>query len=162
MRPVLLATDGSASADAATVEAIELARRFGAPLVAVTAWELPYGGLGYVPLPLSAHYFDECEEAAERIVDDVVERAREAGVTATGFAVRGYPTTEIARTAARVHPLAIVLGSHAWGAAGRALHGSVSTRVLHHARCPVLVVPASRGDSTVTATAPARAQGAAP
>jgi nucleotide-binding universal stress UspA family protein len=39
----------------------------------------------------------------------------------------------------------LILGSHGWGAVKRAVFGSVSTGVLHHARCPVLVV---RTDAT--------------
>ena len=34
----------------------------------------------------------------------------------------------------------LVIGSHGWGAVKRAVFGSVSTGVLHHAACPVLVV----------------------
>ena len=36
MKPVLLATDGSPSAEAATQEAIDLAHVFGAPLIVVS------------------------------------------------------------------------------------------------------------------------------
>jgi hypothetical protein len=35
----------------------------------------------------------------------------------------------------------IGVGAHGWSAVGRVLHGSVSTAVVHEARCPVLVVP---------------------
>jgi nucleotide-binding universal stress UspA family protein len=42
-----------------------------------------------------------------------------------------------------------VLGSHGWGALKRAIFGSVSTGVLHHARCPVLVVPAEQFDENM-------------
>jgi nucleotide-binding universal stress UspA family protein len=144
VKPVLLATDGSPTAEAATTEAIELSRRLGAPLVVVTAWELPYAGLGHAPFPLSANYLEECAEAAEKIIDATVERAREKGVTATGLAVHGYPVDEVCRTAAKTDPQVLVLGAHGWGPIRRALHGSVSTGVLHHARCPVLVVPVDR------------------
>jgi nucleotide-binding universal stress UspA family protein len=144
MRPVLLATDGSPTAGAATAEAIEVAQRLGAPLVVVTAWELPYTGLGYAPLPASADFVDACEEAAQGIVDAAVGRAREANVTATGLAVRGHPVEAICRTAGKADPGLLVIGAHGWGRMRRALHGSVSTGVLHHARCPVLVVPADR------------------
>ena len=34
----------------------------------------------------------------------------------------------------------IVLGAHGWGTVKRILFGSVSTAVLHHASCPVLIV----------------------
>ncbi len=41
MQPILLATDGSATAASATAEAIRLARADGAPLVVVTVWDVP-------------------------------------------------------------------------------------------------------------------------
>ena len=34
----------------------------------------------------------------------------------------------------------VVIGAHGWDHIGRLIHGSVSTYVLHHAPCPVLVV----------------------
>jgi hypothetical protein len=36
----------------------------------------------------------------------------------------------------------IVVGAHGWGPLRRVVHGSVSTAVVHQARCPVLVVGA--------------------
>jgi hypothetical protein len=38
----------------------------------------------------------------------------------------------------------VVVGAHGWGSVGRVLHGSVSTAVVHEARCPVLVVPSAQ------------------
>ena len=52
MKPILLATDGSSSADAATREAIDLAHAFGAPLLVVSVAHTvvpPYAGYyGYI------------------------------------------------------------------------------------------------------------------
>ena len=45
MKPVMLATDGSPTAEEATQKAIELAKLLGAPLVVVTAWDIPYSTL---------------------------------------------------------------------------------------------------------------------
>jgi nucleotide-binding universal stress UspA family protein len=160
MKPVLLATDGSASADAATAEAVEVARRLGAALVVVTAWDLPYTGLGFASLPLSTDFVDACEEAAQRIIDGAVCRAREAGVTATGLAIRGQPVEGICRAAATADPQLLVLGSHGWGSTRRALHGSVSTGVLHHARSPVLVVPEDRAAEAEQFAPPTTSKGA--
>jgi nucleotide-binding universal stress UspA family protein len=60
--------------------------------------------------------------------------------------LRGFPVEEICIEAEKLGARFLVLGSHGWGALKRAIFGSVSTGVLHHAGCPVLVVPAEQLD----------------
>jgi nucleotide-binding universal stress UspA family protein len=57
--------------------------------------------------------------------------------------LRGFPVEEICLAAEKYDPRFLVVGSHGWGAVKRALFGSVSTGVQHHAKCPVLVVRSS-------------------
>ena len=52
MKPIMLATDGSPTADEATKKAIELAKVVETELVIVTAWDIPYSTLGYAAIPL--------------------------------------------------------------------------------------------------------------
>jgi nucleotide-binding universal stress UspA family protein len=55
MKPILLATDGSPSAEAATQEAIDLAQAFSAPLVVVSVVHPavpPYAGYYGYPEPV--------------------------------------------------------------------------------------------------------------
>jgi nucleotide-binding universal stress UspA family protein len=52
----------------------------------------------------------------------------------------GAPVREVLGLAEEIGADLIVMGSHGRGAVGRLLLGSVSTAVLHGARCPVLVV----------------------
>jgi nucleotide-binding universal stress UspA family protein len=67
------------------------------------------------------------------------------------------PVDEICLAAETYKPRFLVLGSHGWGAVKRGVFGSVSTGVLHRAKCPVLVVradpvqvmPAAREGNTV-------------
>jgi nucleotide-binding universal stress UspA family protein len=47
MKPIVLATDGSPSAAEATLNAVELARALGAPLVAVAVEHVVVPGYGY-------------------------------------------------------------------------------------------------------------------
>jgi nucleotide-binding universal stress UspA family protein len=56
--------------------------------------------------------------------------------------MRGFPIQEICLAVEQYEPRFLVIGSHGWGVVKRAVFGSVSTGVLHHARCPVLVVRA--------------------
>jgi len=55
---------------------------------------------------------------------------------------RGIPVDEICLAAETYTPRFLVVGSHGWGVVKRAVFGSVSTGVLHRAKCPVLVVRA--------------------
>ena len=157
MNTILLATDGSASARAATDEAIALAKATGWPLHVLTVWDLPMvAGYGYAPgsyVPVQELCEAEEEHAGE-VVQKAVEAATKAGVTATSSIRKGYAAEEICAAAKEHGAAMIIMGAHGWGAFKRLVFGSVSTGVLHHASCPVLVV---RADEVVTAEQPVAA-----
>jgi nucleotide-binding universal stress UspA family protein len=145
MRPVMLATDGSPTAAKAATTAIELARQLGAELLIVSVWDIPYAGyspMGFAPAPMSGELSWLGEDQATGVVTEAAARAEEAGVETRTRVLRGFPVEQICQAARVAAPQFLVLGSHGWGAMKRALFGSVSTGVLHHAPCPVLVVPA--------------------
>jgi nucleotide-binding universal stress UspA family protein len=144
MRPVMLATDGSPTAEQATDTAIELAQLLDTDLVVLTVWNISYPATGLAAAPISADYTKLSEDAARKLVVDVAARAEEAGVETHTLVLRGFPVEEICLAAEKYDPRFLVVGSHGWGAAKRALFGSVSTGVLHQAKCPVLIV---RGDT---------------
>ena len=144
MKTILLATDGSPSAQKATETAIELAEGLGAVLRIVSAWRIPVYEYGYVPAQYTPELIDAQRQGAERAVAHAVDAATTAGITATFELRQGDASNEICAAADEVHADMIVLGAHGWGAMKRLLFGSVSSAVLHHASCPVLVV---RGDA---------------
>jgi nucleotide-binding universal stress UspA family protein len=143
MRPIVLATDGSASAEPAVQQAIDLAAESHAPLLVMTVWDSPYTGLGYAPLPVVVDVRAEMEERAPQIVKAVALRGRAAGINVETIVCRGFPVDEICRLAEERNARMIVIGSHHWGRVRRALHGSVSQDVVRFASCPVLVAPAA-------------------
>ena len=151
MNTILLATDGSVSARAATHEAIELARATGWPLHVLAVWHLPtVAGFGYAPaayVPIEELREAEEEHAGE-VVEKAVETATEAGVPATSSIRKGYPAAEICTAAEELGAALIVMGAHGWGAFKRLVFGSVSTGVLHEASCPVLVVRAEESEAS--------------
>jgi nucleotide-binding universal stress UspA family protein len=121
--------------------AIDLARVLDTQLVIVSVWDIAYTAVGFAPMPITGEFAMAGEEEAQKIVAEAAVRAEEAGVEAQTVVVRGFPVDEICGAAKRFSPRFLVLGSHGWGVVKRALFGSVSTGVLHHATCPVLVVP---------------------
>ncbi|HEX6763042.1 MAG TPA: universal stress protein [Gaiellaceae bacterium] len=146
-KPVLLATDGSPSAAAATAEAIELAHAVGAPLIVTCVAHV-------APPPYGAYYgygevVAELRKAEDERVGEVLaatrQQAEETGVACETVALTGLPGKEICELARERNPRLVVVGAHGFGRVGRILHGSISTHVLHHAPCPVLVV---HGDET--------------
>jgi len=143
MGPIMLATDGSPSAEAATEEAISLARQLGLPLaiVSVAHDQTPvYGYYGYADIVAGLREIQQ--ERIADVFETVGRKAEEAGVGFTTFAPEGSPGETICRLAAERGARLLVIGAHGWNGVGRLIHGSVSTYVLHHASTPVLVVNA--------------------
>jgi nucleotide-binding universal stress UspA family protein len=141
MKPIVLATDGSPSAAEATLKAVELAQLLDAPLVAVAVEHVTipsYGYFGY------AQILAEAREIERVHVDETLAHAKdvasEAGVDCDTIHGTGPVVDAICETARRHRAQLIVIGAHGWGPIKRAVHGSVSTGVLHEAPCPVLVV----------------------
>lgn len=151
MNRVMLATDGSLTAAKATATAIDLARLLDAELVVVSVWQIPYTTVGLAPMAVTAEYATSTEEETKTIAADAAARAEEAGVETRTLVLRGMPVPEICGAAERFAPQYLVVGSHGRGALKRAVFGSVSMGVLHHAKCPVLVVPAETRERATTA-----------
>jgi nucleotide-binding universal stress UspA family protein len=140
MKPVMLATDGSPTAEKATATAIELARLLDTNLVVVSVWDVAPGATHFGAIPVNGELAKLGEAQAGKVTAEAAARAEEAGVETRLVVRRGFPVDAICSTADRYDPWFLVIGSHGWGAFKRALFGSVSTGVLHRATCPVLVV----------------------
>jgi nucleotide-binding universal stress UspA family protein len=105
------------------------------------AWDLP-GAYGWSALAVDAD-FDEAV-ARQRLSQELSEvLGAEGAASVRGLLVRGN-TAEVLLTAAEGAE-ALVVGSRGRGGFARALLGSVSQHVAHHAKCPVVIVrPESR------------------
>ena len=90
---------------------------------------------------LEAERRGELEKVLERTarqLDDKITRVSRSTST-------GDPASEILATAARYDTDLIVVGARGLGGMARLLLGSVSEKVLRHARCPVLIVKRRSG-----------------
>ncbi|NNF55088.1 MAG: universal stress protein [Acidimicrobiales bacterium] len=141
---IVVATDGSENAAAAVRTACDL--KAGAPeaeMHVLTAYHamtpaeinelkdaLPDE---FAPLLHADYVADERIEAAKQMV-------KAAGLSATYHEIRDNPADAILDLADLVKADLIVVGSRGHGIGQRLIHGSVSTKVLHHAQCSVLVV----------------------
>ena len=140
---VLLATDGSKEADLAATTAADLAEKTNSELHIVTVADDPY-----LATDFTLHFPEAAERHRREVRDEVqemlngqVERVQEAGgrVAQTHLRV-GRADDEIASLAEEMGAGLIVTGSRGQGSIKRALMGSVSSSVVHHAHCPVMVV----------------------
>ena len=136
-RRILLATDGSDTAELAGRHAVALARQTGATLAAcyVVDSHLAFGAGIY-----QAEALRELRQQGERALAAVGELARGAGLEAETEVSEGRPGEVIVGEAERSGADLIMLGSHGQGALEDILLGSVSQYVVHHAHVPVCIV----------------------
>ena len=80
------------------------------------------------------------KEASRKMLEQSVQKLIKAGFTAEPLCYLGNPAEEIMKTASQQKADLIVMGAKGLGAIARFLIGSVSTRVVQHANCAVLVV----------------------
>ncbi|HEX4994617.1 MAG TPA: universal stress protein, partial [Methylomirabilota bacterium] len=70
----------------------------------------------------------------------IVARARKAGVRATGLLLEGVPHERVARAARARKADLLVIGTHGRTGLAKFFLGSVATRLVASAPCPVLTV----------------------
>jgi nucleotide-binding universal stress UspA family protein len=144
---ILLAVDGSENSERASRVATRLAQKDNAYLVILNV--VPgikyYFGMGSrVPIPQTTYeqLLEAANETAREIIDKQVFLARNQGIRARGKVLQATGTIvqEIVDFAAQERADLIVLGTRGLGGFKRMLMGSVSSGVVNHAYCSVLVV----------------------
>jgi nucleotide-binding universal stress UspA family protein len=135
--PVVIATDGSESAERAVAAGARVARTLGTKAVLVYV-RPPIGLLGE---PYYQEKLSEQMAYARAALDRAQTLVRQEGCEADAEIREGNPPDQVVDLArARNAPL-IVVGSRGLGAVAGALLGSVSSAIIHRADRPVLVVP---------------------
>jgi len=138
---IVVAIDGSPNAEEALAAAIDVASRYGsklailavAPLVPVY---LPSAS-PYVATPVSRSDVEQYRT----LVDSAVKETEAAGVkSVTGVCLEGVVVDEILAFLEQNPTDLIVVGSRGLSATKRLLMGSISSALVTHAPCPVLVV----------------------
>jgi nucleotide-binding universal stress UspA family protein len=137
---VVCGVDSSPASRRALEWAVADATRRGATLRVVTAWS-GYGmeAIGMVSTPAEAER--GCARMQSSVVDAVLSTV-ENPPEVERRVVEDRPSEAL--IAASVDADLVVLGSHGHGAAHDKVVGSTSQRVLHHAVCPVVILPDPR------------------
>lgn len=146
---ILLAVDGSAYSDAAVEEIVKRPWPPESEVKVITAVALPImvGMVGIEPWAAAPEYFEPMEKAIRGAAEDVIKRAMsrlntidDKTLKISTEIIQGSPRQVIVDEAEKWSADLIVMGSRGLGAWNRLLLGSVSSSVVHHAKCSVEVV----------------------
>lgn len=134
---ILLATDGSESAEAAIQEAINVARVCSSRLYVLSVVEVNPEYEALAP-----NVVEKAETETKEHVASVKKRAEKEGIPCETIVHQGEePYRFIVDEAKKTKANMIVMGSHGRTGIKRLMMGSVTARVIGHAPCKVLVVP---------------------
>jgi nucleotide-binding universal stress UspA family protein len=141
MKRILIATDGSPAALQAVELGLQLAEEHGSQVtfvhVAPAADVLPVAGFAIAGPVSVPHELDDNDRSS---LDDALELAEQRGVSALTRLLVGGAARRIIDYANEIDADLIVVGSRGLGPVGGTLLGSVSRKVLHDAKRPVLIV----------------------
>jgi nucleotide-binding universal stress UspA family protein len=141
MAGITVGFDGSYSAQRALEWAMSEAAVRHAPLTVLTVHLVPASGWTGNPivLPADAPELEKICQAAEDAAAKAAAKLGQPGAVAVNVrAVNGYPGEELIKASDDAD--LVVVGARGLSAIGRLLLGSVSSEVMHHARCPVAVI----------------------
>ncbi len=139
MGRIVVGVDGSKASDAALAWALEQARHTGDEVQALHAWQYPEIGEWMSVNPFELQH-DELRAGAVQVLRAALERAGDHADVTVDPVVGTGRTAELLLEAARDADL-LVVGSRGHGGFTGLLLGSVSQHCVHHATCPVVVVP---------------------
>jgi universal stress protein A len=136
----LVPHDFSDDAEAALDAAVELARRLGAELHLLHAYQQPVDVLSPYGVAVPANIGPELRAAALARLREIAEPI--SGLKCQAHAVEGPAASVIAEQAQALGADLVVMGTHGRTGLRHLLLGSVAERTLRAAHCPVLTVKA--------------------
>lgn len=135
MAGIVVGIDGSEHSVSALRWAVEEARLRKVPLRAVASFSIGFLSTGYeVALPDA----DDMRGATQTMLDAALGVVDHTGVDVEQVVIEGHPAEVLLDEAADADM--IVVGSRGRGGFVGVLLGSVTTNVVNHAKCPVVVV----------------------
>ncbi|HEY7114681.1 MAG TPA: universal stress protein [Thermoanaerobaculia bacterium] len=145
IRRILLATDFSPASRGAFEQALAFCRRSGAELVLAHVYRMP----GTLPAdmaltPDTAEQIDaKLAAVAESRLRALLEEARRQEIRGRILLLSGAPGEAIVEAARKAGADMLILGTHGRTGVARLLLGSVASKVIATASCPVLTVRAA-------------------
>ena len=140
-RRILVATDFSPASTPALEQSVKMAKRDEALLLIAHAYQEPgLPELSHAPARVYEEWDQKLREAVERKLRPLVEHARKEGVEARALLLTGFADEAIIEAAKQEGADLIVMGTHGRRGAARLFLGSVASRVISTAPCPVMTV----------------------
>jgi nucleotide-binding universal stress UspA family protein len=148
LKVIAVGTDGSATADKAVDAAMDLAERFDAELVVLSAYDGKPSGLASAalaaawmpPSPVEIQWTAQAAGRVEEILARATHRAEARGLACRSAASEGDAAEVLVELADSHGADILVIGNKGMQ---RRMLGSVPNSVTHKARCSVLVVKTS-------------------
>ena len=136
MKRILVAHDGSKPSEKALKKAVEIADKFGSAVTVIAV--IPDLYLTELMEVDRTRIFETLKDEALKMLDKI--KTRTLGVKIKTLVRQGSPAEEVLKAAAAMKADVIITGSHGRHGAQKFLMGSVSSKIVDHADCAVLVV----------------------
>jgi len=142
VRRIVHPSDFSRASNAAFAKAVEMAKsnRADLMLVHVVTPFVPVAGDAYVSPKVYADIEASANAYARKQLEALAAKAKKSGVRASALVLEGVPAERIAQIARSKRADLVVLGTHGRTGLARMFLGSVASRVISLATCPVLTV----------------------
>lgn len=142
MPGIVVGVDGSPSSERALDWAMKHAAALHAPLTVIAVHEVAKSYWGDIPVvgPADRPLLEKLHQAADEMTQRAASRLGDAGPASVNVrAVDGFVVKELIDASQDAD--LVVLGSRGGGEFARLLMGSVSSEVVQHSACPVVIVP---------------------
>lgn len=145
MPGIVVGVDGSPNSERALDWAMRQAAAVRGPLTVITVHEVPKSYWGGIPVigPADEALLEQLRQAAEEMTQKAVSRLSGAGpVSVTVHAVNGFVVKELVDASHDAD--LVVIGARSGSGFARLVIGAVSSEVVEHSACPVVIVPHKR------------------
>lgn len=136
-RRIMVGIDFSPASQAAFQDALKVARQNDAELLVVHIRANP---ISFMPSDHYIRWDAETRNEAKTRIAALAEKARQEGVHAHGLVLGGLPDNLLLDVAKKLHIALIIIGADEFGKTSRLIFESVTSRLLSHAPCSVLMV----------------------
>ena len=142
MSGIIVGIDGSTHSERALGWAVHEAGIRQVPLKVITIYRrnVSHWGAGAITDPQDSAVLVQARQAAQDATDKALANAGDARPTSVSVqAVGGVPAEELINASTDADM--IVVGSRGAGGFARLHLGSVGSQVVHHAHCPIVIIP---------------------